>query len=79
MYLSQGGKLLVTQRPSDRQQEVLNQYLSRLEDVLQSDVLKCQRLLGPKFRKVKTSFFPEIRQVLNTLMPSEGVCDYTPV
>ena len=44
-----------------------------------ADVMKCQRLLGPKFRKVKTSFFPEIRQVLNTLMPSEGVCDYTPV
>ena len=45
----------------------------------EKDYLKCQRLLGPKFRKVKTSFFPEIRQVLNTLMPSEGVCDYTPV
>ena len=43
------------------------------------EIVKCQRLLGPKFRKVKTSFFPEIRQVLNTLMPSEGVCDYTPV
>ena len=49
--------------------------IQRLYDV----ILKCQRLLGPKFRKVKTSFFPEIRQVLNTLMPSEGVCDYTPV
>ena len=46
---------------------------------LEAKKLKCQRLLGPKFRKVKTSFFPEIRQVLNTLMPSEGVCDYTPV
>ena len=34
----------MTQRPSDRQQEVLNQYLSRLEDVLQSDVLT---IFGP--------------------------------
>ena len=57
-----------------------NIYLfdDRFEGTL-SNKLKCQRLLGPKFRKVKTSFFPEIRQVLNTLMPSEGVCDYTPV
>ena len=47
--------------------------------LLNDQDMKCQRLLGPKFRKVKTSFFPEIRQVLNTLMPSEGVCDYTPV
>ena len=34
----------MTQRPVDRQQEVLNQYLSRLEDVLQADVLT---IFGP--------------------------------
>ena len=41
--------------------------------------LKCYRLFRPKFRKVKTSFFAQIPQVSNTLTPSEGVCDYTPV
>ena len=34
----------MTQPPVDRQQEVLNQYLSRLEDVLQADVLT---IFGP--------------------------------
>ena len=42
-------------------------------------ILKCYRLFRPKFRKVKTSFFAQIPQVSNTLTPSEGVCDYTPV
>ena len=37
--------------------------------------VKCQRLFRPKFSKVKTSFFPEIRQVLNTLTLSEDVSD----
>ena len=32
--------------------------------------VKCQRLFRPKFSKVKTSFFAEIRQVLNTLCVS---------
>ena len=44
-----------------------------------SIVLKCYRLFRPKFSKVKTSFFAQIRQVSNTPTPSEGVCDYTPV
>ena len=46
---------------------------------LEQDKLKCQRLLGPKFRKVKTSFVIHIQQVSNTLMPSGGVSGYTPV
>ena len=41
--------------------------------------LKCYRLFRPKFSKVKTSFFAQIRQVSNTPTPSEDVCDYTPV
>ena len=41
--------------------------------------LKCYRLFRPKFSKVKPSFFAQIPQVSNTLTPSEGVCDYTPV
>ena len=71
---------LVYQNPDH--QPLYGPYRSRLYgkwEKLKNNLLKCQRLLGPKFRKVKTSFFPEIRQVLNTLMPSEGVCDYTPV
>ena len=43
------------------------------------DTVKCYRLFRPKFSKVKTSFFAQIPQVSNTLTPSEGVCDYTPV
>ena len=42
-------------------------------------LLKCYRLFRPKFSKVKTSFVAQIRQVSNTLTPSAGVCDYTPV
>jgi hypothetical protein len=45
----------------------------------QTNSLKCQRLLGPKFRKVKTSFVVKIRQVSNTLMPNAGVFGDTPV
>ena len=41
--------------------------------------VKCQRLLGPEFRKVKTSFVSQIRQVSDTLTLSEGVFDDTPV
>ena len=41
--------------------------------------MKCQRLLGPEFRKVKTSFVSQIRQVSDTLTLSEGVFDDTPV
>ncbi len=44
-----------------------------------SEPVKCQRLLGPEFRKVKTSFVSEIRQVSDTLTLSEGVFDDTPV
>ena len=40
--------------------------------------VKCQRLLGPKFHKVKTSFVVKIRQVSNTLMPNAGVSGDTP-
>ena len=41
--------------------------------------VKCQRLLGPEFSKVKTRFVSEIRQVSDTLTLSEGVFDDTPV
>ena len=41
--------------------------------------MKCQRLLGPKFRKVKTSFFVEIREGSDTLTPSVGVSGDTRV
>ena len=41
--------------------------------------LKCQRLLGPEFSKVKTSFVSQIRQVSDILTLSEGVFDDTPV
>ena len=53
-----------------------NTYLD-LDEV--DKAMKCYRLFRPKFRKVKTSFFAQIPQVSNTLTPSEGVCDYTPV
>ena len=43
------------------------------------ETIKCYRLFRPKFSKVKTSFVAQIRQVSNTLTPSAGVCDYTPV
>ena len=39
--------------------------------------VKCQRLFRPQFSKVKTSFFFEIRQVLDTLMPNVDVSDDT--
>ena len=45
----------------------------------EGDGMKCYRLFRPKFSKVKTSFVAQIRQVSNTLTPSAGVCDYTPV
>ena len=48
-------------------------------DRLQPIELKYQRLLGPTFRKVKTSFFAEIRQVSNSPTPNVGVSDDTPV
>ena len=35
--------------------------------------------LGPKFRKVKTSFVVQIQQVSNSLTPNEDVSDYIPV
>ena len=77
---------LLLSKPADYNKQIIvtRAYVNEIfiyDDGSKSAVLgvKCQRLLGPKFRKVKTSFFPEIRQVLNTLMPSEGVCDYTPV
>ena len=42
----------------------------RLFDVPQHILqLKCHRLFRPQFRKVKTSFFAEIRQVSDTLTP----------
>ena len=50
----------------------------RTKDFYAKDV-KCQRLLGPEFRKVKTSFVSQIRQVSDTLTLSEGVFDDTPV
>ena len=56
-----------------------NGYAERLIRTLKEEEVKCQRLLGPKFRKVKTSFFSEIRQVSNTLTPNAGVSDDTPV
>ena len=46
---------------------------------VESDGLKCYRLFRPQFSKVKTSFFPDIREVSNTLTPNAGVSDYTPV
>ena len=41
--------------------------------------MKCQRSLGPKFRKVKISIVAEIPQVSNILTPNAGVCGDTPV
>ena len=48
-------------------------------EIVIDETLKCQRLFRPKIRKVKTSFFAQIRWVSNTLMPSEGVSGYIPV
>ncbi len=56
-----------------------HQYLMWTTEVFLDNQLKCYRLFRPKFSKVKTSFVAQIRQVSNTLTPSAGVCDYTPV
>ena len=37
------------------------------------EALKCHRLFRPQFRKVKTSFVVEIREVSNTLTLNAGV------
>ena len=46
---------------------------------ISNSIVKCYRLFRPQFSKVKTSFFPDIREVSNTLTPNAGVSDYTPV
>ena len=58
---------------------VLTQRDKHVEETSKQKNLKCQRLLGPKFCKVKTSFFAEIPQMSNALMPNAGVSIYTPV
>ena len=54
-------------------------YGSAVVPKVGSIYLKCQRLFRPKFSKVKTSFFVEIREVSDTLTPNAGVCGDTPV
>ncbi len=49
------------------------------KETQETNGLKCYRLFRPQFSKVKTSFFPDIREVSNTLTPNAGVSDYTPV
>ena len=52
---------------------LLGVYIHNVKD------MKCQRLFRPQFSKVKTSFFAEIREVLDTLTPNAGVFGDTPV
>ena len=54
-------------------------YNTEEQEEALSKLVKCQRLFRPKFSKVKTSFAVEIREVSNTLTPSEGVFGDTPV
>ena len=44
-----------------------------------SELTLALHLFRPKISKVKTSIVSQILQVSNTLTPSEGVSDYTPV
>ena len=48
-------------------------------ETLLKHFMKCHRLFGPQFRKVKRRFFVEIPQVSNTLTPNVGVSGDTPV
>ena len=54
------GRVIVLQKTDEIEKMMIRPQNPQHRIIAQKSVLKCQRLLGPKFPKVKTSFFAEV-------------------